>query len=163
MRKFVFLTISILLLTLSSCVLHLGQGTVEVWVDHTPTSLPLSSAAVYVSSVKLHFLGHGDVDVPVETVDVDLKASQRSQLIASFDANSGSYNGLKAEFSAGKAVYEETEYDIQVEEPDVEFNTDFQVEKGGKRKIVLTIAGNSLIMGTGPSFTFTPKVSISVQ
>ncbi len=162
MRKFVFLIIPILLLTLSSCVLHLGQGTVEVWIDHVPTSIPVSSAVVYVSSVKLHFLGHGDINVPVETVNVDLKASQQPQLIASFDANSGSYNGLKVGFSTGKAVYKETEYDIQIENPDVEFNTDFQVEKNGKRKIVLTIEGNSLVMEAGPTFTFTPKVSISV-
>lgn len=148
---------------LNSCAIHFGEGDVEIWVDHTPATIGVQSAVVYMKSVELGFVGHGNVKVPIDPVEINLAIPQGAIPGGTFSLDSGSYNRIILTFSGGTAVYNDTEYEITVENPTVEIDKKFELKKDEKLRIFITLEGSSLTIGSGPSFKLNPVVYVSVE
>lgn len=164
MRKiFLAFFVGILLLFFGSCNIHFGDGDVEIWVDHTPSTLGVQSAVIYLKSVELGFVGHGTEKITMDPVEINLAAPQGAVPGGTSQMNAGSYNKVILTFSGGTVLYNDVEYDIQVENSTVEIEKDFEVTRDGKIRIFITVEGSSLIIDSGPGFKLNPVVYISVE
>lgn len=147
----------------NSCAIHFGQGDVEIWVDHTPSTIGVQSAVVYMKSMELGFVGHGNVKIPIDSVDINLAIPQGAVPGGTFSLDSGSYNKIILTFSGGTAIYNDTEYEITMENPTVEIEKNFDLKKDEKLRIFITLEGSSLLMDSGPSFRLNPVVYVSIE
>ena len=164
MRNALFFLVFLSVIFSPSCgLIHFGQGSVEVWIDHTPVDLPLQSATVFVQSVKLGFMGHGDVEIPITPVEINLVGPSSNVFVGSFDLDAGSYDKIILTFKPGTVIYNDAEYEIELNTDKLEINYNFELEEGTKKRIFITIDGSSLSMEEGQVFKFNPVVYVSVE
>ncbi len=160
MAKFLIAAISILFLP--SCgLVHLGEGKVNLVVDHSFVGFPADSVKITINKVSVHLAGHYDVDLGIDPADVEFTGTGAITL-GSFGLNAGSYDSVKIEFGGGEVVVAGESFPVEMISSSIRVPVDFKVEKDGEVTLIIKIEGSSFV-STGGGFQFNPVVSVAVQ
>ncbi len=162
MRNVKFVIVLISLFFLASCgLVHLGEGKVNLVIDHSFPGFAADSVKITVNKISVHLAGHYDVDLGIEPADVEF-TSQGAISLGSFGLNAGSYDSIKIEFGGGEVVIGGQSFQVEMVSSSVKVPVDFKVEKDGELTLIIKLEGNSFV-SAGGSFQFNPVVSVAVQ
>ncbi len=159
--KFVIILISLLFLVSSCGLVHLGEGKVNLVIDHSLPGFAADSVKITVNKISVHLAGHSDVDLGIDPVDIEF-TSQGGVSLGSFSLDAGSYDSIKIEFGGGEVVIGGQSFQVELVSPSVRVPVSFKVENGGEVTLIIKIEGSSFI-AAGGSFQFNPVVSVAVQ
>ncbi len=161
MRK-LLLTLGLFFL-LGFCKIHLGEGQLNLWVQTTSPPFSVDYAKVNIIKVSLHFVGHYDVDLEMEPVEVAFLSGAEAQLVGTFLLNTGSYDKLNIEFGGATLGMGGLDYEVEITEPRVSVPVKLEVSKETPVVLRVFIDGSSFSYSGEGKFTFTPVVYATVE
>ncbi len=148
---------------LGFCKIHLGEGQVNFWVQTTPPPFSADYARVNIVKISLHFVGHSDVDLNVDPVEVDFSPGAGAQMVGTFLLNTGSYDRLTLEFGGALLSMGGLEYEVDMKEGRVTLPVKLEVTRDTPRTLRIFMEGSSFAYQGGGKFTFSPVISVSVE
>ncbi len=148
---------------LGFCKLHFGEGQLNLWVQASPPPFSADYAKVNIIKVSLHFVGHYDVDLEMEPVEVDFLPVGEAQLVGTFVLGTGSYDKLNLEFGAATLGVGGLDYEAEIAEPSISVPIKLEVKKEAPVVLRIFIDGSSFSYSGEGRFTFTPVVYATVE